>query len=160
MRNRYPKVTSLFAFALLGLAACTSDAPPAVDAQHSESDVGHEDGHEHGELYEPHTPAPGADAAAVADAWLDAFTAGGTETAAWVSTLEGLCFQSYCDLLAQTDPSRIPTAAPTGAATAAATERADVAVATAPAEGGTWTVELLATAEGAWEVYSCTWESA
>lgn len=110
-------------------------------------------------MYEPHSPAPGADAAAVADTWLVAFTAGGSETEAWYSTLEPYCFVSYCELIAQTDPIQIPTEAPTAPATVTTTDRADAVVATAPAAGGTWTVSLLATAEGEWEVYSCTWEA-
>lgn len=156
---RFPHLNAFLAtvLALLALAACTPDLSNTDAADADESDVGHEDGHEHGELYDPHDPAPGADAQATAEAWLAAFTAGGADTAVWVEELAPFCFRSYCELLADTDPDRIPTAAPTGPAEVAATERADAVVATAPAEGGAWTVALLATADGAWQVYDCTW---
>lgn len=158
MRSLHTFLAPFAVFALVALAACSGDPSPEPDpTTPAESDQLHEDDHEHGELYEPHTPEPGADAAAVADAFLAAFTAGGTTTATWYDGLDAYCFSSYCELLAQTDAAEIPTEAPTAPATAEVGDRPDAATATAPAEGGTWTVSLLATADGQWQVWDCTW---
>lgn len=159
MRSPYLKIIGLTVFSLIAATGCVAERPTTDGHGLAESDLGHEDDHLHEELYEPHNPGPSAEAAAVADAWLTAFTSGSTDTDAWVSTLEPHCFSSYCELLAHTDPEQIPTDVPIGAATVVTNDRADTVIATAPADGGTWTVALLTTADGHWKVYSCTWEA-
>jgi hypothetical protein len=167
MRSPFTFVRSLMVFVLLALAACSDGTSSEPDAPLAESDQQHEDDHgsdhddhDHGELYEPHTPDADADPAAVADAWLAAFTAEAEDTTAWLATLEPYCFSSYCELLAQTDAANLPgpDQSPTGPAVLGESDRSDAAVATAEAEGGVWTVSLLATADGEWQVWDCAWE--